>query len=204
MEALRCLIENDVPGGQKLVSATIRAIQLEQARRATADAAANPPKPSTPRADCSALGLVYDFAYNFMTPAQQDFVRQELVLLSAWADNYGTFNNAEASRSNWATFSYWVFDLMAIEGEPGFNDLKFLGFYRGWRNLFTYGFFDSGAFFEGEGKVPLGFDAIMAFDRVGWKYGLAPLSHHPMVRSYYSKFLPYSTTAGQGWQVCDL
>jgi hypothetical protein len=194
LEALRCLIENDVPGGQKLVSATIRAIQLEQARRATADAAANPPKPSTPRANCSALGLVYDFAYNFMTAAQQDFVRQELVLLSAWADNYGTFNNAEASRSNWATFSYWVFDLMAIEGEPGFNDLKFLGFYRGWRNLFTYGFFDSGAFFEGEGKVPLGFDAIMAFDRVGWKYGLAPLSHHPMVRSYYSKFIPYSTT----------
>jgi hypothetical protein len=194
IEALRCLVENDVPGGQKLVSATIRAIQLEQARRATADAAAAPPKPSTPRANCSALGLVYDFACNFMTTAQQDFVRQELVLLSAWADNYGTFNNAEASRSNWATFSYWVFDLMAIEGEPGFNDLKFLGLYRGWRNLFTYGFFDSGAFFEGEGKVPLGFDAIMAFDRVGWKYGLDPLAHHPTVRSYYSKFIPYSTT----------
>ena len=194
MEALRCLIENDTTGGQKLVNATLRTIQLEQARRATADAANNPPKPSTPRADCSALGLVYDFAYNFMTPAQQDIVRQELVLLSAWADNYGTFNNAEASRSNWATFSYWVFDLMAIEGEPGFNDLKFLGLYRGWRNLFTYGFFDSGAFFEGEGKVPLGFDAIMAFDRVGWKYGLDPLAHHPMVRSYYSKFIPYSAT----------
>jgi hypothetical protein len=194
MEALRCLIENDTVGGRKLAAATVRAIQLEQARRATADAANNPPKPSTPRADCSALGLVYDFTYNFMTPAQQDFVRQELVMLSSWQDNYGTFNNAEASRSNWATFSYWVFDLMAIEGEPGFNDLKFLGLYRGWRNLFTYGFFDSGAFFEGEGKVPLGFDAIMAFDRVGWKYGLDPLAHHPTVRSYYSKFIPYSTT----------
>ena len=198
MEALRCLIENDTAGGQKLVNATIRSIQLEQARRATKDAAANPPKPSTPRADCSALGLVYDFAYNFMTPAQQDFIRQELILLSAWADNYGTFNNAEASRSNWATFSYWVFDLMAIEGETGFNDLKFLGLYRGWRNLFTYGFFDSGAFFEAEGKIPLGFDAMIAFDRVGWKYGLSPLSHHPMVRSYYSKFLPYSTLPTRG------
>lgn len=192
MEALRCLIEDDAVGGEKLARAVMRSIQIEQARRAVADTPSNPPKPSTPRANCSSLGLVYDFAYNFMTPEQQDFVRQELVLLSAWADNYGTFNNAEASRSNWATFSYWVFDLMAIEGEPGFNDLKFLGLYRGWRNYFTYSFFDSGAAFEAEGKLPLGFDAMMAFDRVGWKYGLAPLSHHPMVRSYYSKFLPFS------------
>jgi hypothetical protein len=192
MEALRCLIENDAAGGEKLARAVVRTIQIEQARRSVADTPATPPKPSTPRANCSSLGLVYDFAYNFMSPAQQDFVRQELVLLSAWADNYGTFNNAEASRSNWATFSYWVFDLMAIEGEPGFNDLKFLGLYRGWRNYFTYSFFDSGAAFEAEGKLPLGFDAMMAFDRVGWKYGLAPLSHHPMVRAYYSKFLPFS------------
>jgi hypothetical protein len=193
MEALRCLIEEDLPGGQKLAAAVVRSIQLEQARRAASDTPATPPKPSTPRADASSLGLVYDFAYNFMTPAQQDFVRQELVLLSSWADNYGTFNNAEASRSNWATFSYWVFDLMAIEGEPGFNDLKFLGLYRGWRNYFTYSFFDSGAAFEAEGKLPLGFDAMIAFDRVGWKFGLDPLAHHPMVRSYYSKFLPFST-----------
>jgi hypothetical protein len=192
MEALRCLIEDDAAGGEKLARAVVRSIQIEQARRSTADTPSNPPKPSTPRANCSSLGLVYDFAYNFMTPAQRDFVRQELVLLSAWADNYGTFNNAEASRSNWATFSYWVFDLMAIEGEPGFNDLKFLGLYRGWRNYFTYSFFDSGAAFEAEGKLPLGFDAMIAFDRVGWKYGLAPLAHHPMVRSYYSKFLPFS------------
>jgi hypothetical protein len=48
-------------------------------------------------------------------------IHDELVTLSAWHDNYGTFNNAEASRSNWACFSYWVWDLLAIEGEPGFN-----------------------------------------------------------------------------------
>lgn len=195
-EALRCLIDDDATGGEKLARAVVRTIELEQARRAASDAPTAPglpPKPSTPRAESSSLGLIYDFIHKFMTPAQRDFVRQELVLLSAWADNYGTFNNAEASRSNWATFSYWVFDLMAIEGEEGFNDLKFLGLYRGWRNYFNYSFFESGAAFEGEGKLPLGFDAMIAFDRVGWKYGLEPLAHHPMVRSYYSKFLPFST-----------
>ena len=116
MEALRCLIEEDAVGGEKLARAVVRSIQIEQARRAVADSASTPPKPSTPRAKCSSLGLVYDFAYNFMTPAQQDFVRQELVLLSAWADNYGTFNNAEARRSNWATFSYSFFDILGSLG----------------------------------------------------------------------------------------
>lgn len=195
-DALRCLVDEDVAGAQKLALATVRTVQLEQARRALKDtpvAAGQPPKPSTPRSDACALGLVYDFIYNYMTPAQRDFVREELVLLSSWADNYGTFNKAETSRSNWATFSYWAIDLMAIEGEPGFNDLKFLGLYRGWRNYYTYGVFESGAAFEAEGKFPVGLDSMIAFDRVGWKYGLPPLTQHPMLRAYFTKFLPQST-----------
>ena len=127
-----------------------------------------------------------------MTPDQKKLLHDELVLSSAWADNYGTFNNAEASRSNWATFTYWVWDLMAIEGEPGFNDLKFLGLYRGWRNFFTYSFFDSGAAYEAEGKLLFGMDAVVAFDRVAPKYGLELLSQHPLVRAHYAKFTALS------------
>jgi hypothetical protein len=190
-EAFRCLIDDDAEGARTLAKATITAVRLEQERRAKDDkpvAPGQPPRPSTSRSDACALGFIYDFIYNWMTPDQKQLVHDELVLLSAWADNYGTFNNAEASRSNWATFSYWVFDLMAIEGEPGFNDLKFLGLYRGWRNFFTYGFFDSGAAYEAEGKLLFGLDAAVAFDRVGHKYGLEPLTHHPLPRAYYSKF----------------
>jgi hypothetical protein len=194
-EAFRCLIDDDAEAARTLARATITVIKQEQARRAAEDKPmepGQPPRPSTPRSAACSLGFIYDFIFNYLTPEQRDFIRKELVLLSAWQDNYGTFNNAEASRSNWATFSYWVFDLMAIEGEEGFNDLKFLGLYRGWRNFFTYSFFDSGAAFEAEGKLPLGFDAMVAFDRVGWKYGMEPLSRHPMVRAYYSKFAAHS------------
>lgn len=190
-EAFRCLIDDDAAGAKTLAKATVTAMKLEQQRRAKEDKpvlAGQPPRPSTSRSDACALGFIYDFIFNWMSAEQKKLVHDELVVLSAWADNYGTFNNAEASRSNWATFSYWVFDLMAIEGEPGFNDLKFLGLYRGWRNFFTYSFFDSGAAYEAEGKLLFGLDAAVAFDRVGHKYGLEPLTRHPLPRAYYSKF----------------
>lgn len=190
-EAFRCLVEEDEPAARTLAAATVTAVRLEQERRSREDkpvAAGQPPRPSTSRLSACSLGFIYDFIFNWMTAEQRGIVHDELVTLSSGQDNYGTFNNAEASRSNWATFSYWVFDLMAIEGEPGFNDLKFLGLYRGWRNFYTYSFFDSGAAYEGEGKLLFGLDAAVAFDRVGHKYGLEPLTHHPLPRAYYSAF----------------
>jgi hypothetical protein len=191
VEAFRCLIDDDAEAARTLARATVTAVKLEQERRAKDDkpvAEGQPPKPSTSRLSACSLGFIYDFIFNWMTPEQRQIVHDELVTLSSGQDNYGTFNNAEASRSNWATFSYWVFDLMAIEGEPGFNDLKFLGLYRGWRNFYTYSFFDSGAAYEGEGKLLFGLDAAVAFDRVGHKYGLEPLTHHPLPRAYYTNF----------------
>ena len=200
IEAFRCLIEDDAHGARTLAKAVATALQLEQERRVREDkptAPGQPPKPSTPRYHAANLGLIYDFLYNWMTPEQKQLVHDELVLLSAWADNYGTFNNAEASRSNWATFTYWVWDLMALEGEPGFNDLKFLGLYRGWRNFFTYSFFDSAAAYEGEGKLLFGLDAVVAFDRVAPKYGLELLSQHPLVRAHYARFTALSVLPTQ-------
>ena len=200
IEAFRCLIADDAQGGAVLARAVETAIKLEQERRVREDKPVQPgqpPKPSTPRYASCNLGLVYDFIFNWLTPEQKKLLHDELVLLSSWHDNYGSFNNAEASRSNWATFTYWVWDLMAIEGEPGFNDLKFLGLYRGWRNFFNYSFFDSGGFYEGEGKMLFGMDAVVAFDRVAPKYGLDPLSQHPQVRAHYAKFTALSVLPTQ-------
>ena len=169
--------------------AAVNAIKFEQARRQKEDkpvsGAAQPFHGHDQRVRSR---YVYDFIFNWMTAEQKQVVHDELVTLSAWDDNYGTFNNAEASRSNWATFSYWVADLMAIEGEPGFNDLKFRGLYRGWRNFYNYSYFKSGAVYEAEGKLLFGLDAVVAFGRVAEKYRLEPLSHHPVPRAYYSEF----------------
>jgi hypothetical protein len=191
VEAFRCLIDEDHDGAQTLAKAVVHAIQFEEERRQKEEPPlqpGQPPKPSTQRLWAISLGMVYDFIYNDLTADQKKILHDELVTLSAWQDNYGTFNNADASRSNWATFSYWAFDLMAIEGEPGFNDLKFRGLYRGWRNYFATSIFQSGAVFEGEGKTLLGLDAVAAFDRAAPKYHLQPLSWHPAIRRFYEDF----------------
>ena len=200
IEAFRCLIDNDAQGGAKLAKAVETAVKLEQARRAREDKPVQPgqpPRPSTPRYASCNLGLVYDFSYNWMTPEQRKLIHDELVLLSSWVDGYGTFSNAEASRSNWATFTYQAWDNLAIEGEPGFNDLKFLGLYRGWRGFFTYSFFESGAAYEAEGKLLFGLDAVVAFDRIAPKYGLPLLSQHPLIRAHYAKFTSLSVLPTQ-------
>jgi hypothetical protein len=194
-EAYRCLIEDDVAGGKRLAAAVATVIGLEQKRRAAEDKpvkAGYPPNPSTDPFAATNLGLIYDFIYNDMTPRQRAMVHDELVLITAWHDNYGTFNNADRSGSNFATFTYWLFGLMAIQGEPGFNDLKFLGMYRGWRNFFNVSFFDSSAAFEGEGKLLFGLDGVVAMDRVAPQYGLEFLSHHPLIRAHYAKFTALS------------
>jgi hypothetical protein len=195
IEAFRCLIDDDAVGAKKLASAIETSVKFEQERRAKEDKPVKPgqpPHPSTPRYDACQLGLVYDFIYNWMTPEQKKLVHDELVLLSSWVDGYGTFSHAETSRSNWATFSYEVWDTVAIEGEPGFNDLKFLGLYRGWRDFFTYSFFNSGCAYEAEGKLLFGLDAVVAFDRIAPKYGLPLLSQHPLIRNHYAKFTSLS------------
>ena len=199
-EALRCIVENDSVAAKTLAKVLVTATQMEQARRAANDkvvAVGQPVNVSTSRMWAIGMGMAYDFIYNWMTPTQKQFLHDELVTISAWQDNYGTFNNADYSRSNWATFSYWTFDLMSLESETGFNNLKYKGLYRSVRNFMTNGYFDSGAIFEGEGKSLMALDAVATYDRVATKYGLQPLSQHPVIENHFGNFTALSVLPTQ-------
>ena len=134
------------------------------------------------------LGWIYDLGYNFFNTEQRAAIHKELADTTWYHDNYGTFNDAERASSNWATFGYWFVPLLAIEGEPGFNDLKYAGLVRGWRNYYNYGVFASGAVFEGEAKAQMGADGIIAFAR----RTQPNLAGHPHLRAYATSFLPQS------------
>ena len=189
LEAFRCLIENDETGAKTLAKAVMTALKLDQAKRAADKKASNPPDQP---AGGFQLAFVYDFIFNWLTPEQRAAIHDELAESTWHHDNYGTFNNATSSRSNWATFSYWLFEVLAVEGEAGFNDLKVRGMYRGWRNLFTYGWFQSGATYEGEAKNQLGMDGVIPFAMREKSYGFQNLCGHPYLRAYATKFLPAS------------
>ena len=213
LEAFRCLIENDEAGAKKLANAAITALKIDLAKRDSAQAGLIKPingsstiavetytdangkkiiKPNTQPIGGFQLAFTYDFIFNWLTHDQKKAMHDELAL-STWShDNYGTFNTSETSRSNWATFSYWLFEVLAIEGEPGFNDLKVKGMYRGWHNLMTYGWYQSGATYEGEAKNQLGMDGIIPFAKRMDMYGFDNLAAHPYLKAYAQKFLPHS------------
>ncbi len=199
LEAFRCLMENDEAGAKDLGKAVVTAMKIDQAKR-DAEREKAVKKPFDPIAQPVGgfqLAYVYDFIYNWLTPEQKAALHDELAAGTWSQDNYGTFNTAESSRSNWATFSYWLNEVLAIEGEPGFNDLKVRGMYRGWRNLLTYGWFASGATFEGEAKSQIGMDGVLMFAMRQQAYGFENLAGHPYLRAYATNFLPHSVNPMQ-------
>lgn len=201
LEAFRCLIEDDAAGTKACAKAVITALRLDQAKRdaerkekQAKDPAKTLPPPAQPIGGFQ-LAFAYDFLFNGLDAAQRKILHDELALTTWSHDNYGTFNTAESSRSNWATFSYWLYEVLAIEGEPGFNELKVRGMYRGWRNLMTYGWFQSGATYEGEAKNQLGMDGIILFALRAKPYGFENLCGHPYLQAYAKSFLPHSANA---------
>ena len=203
LEAFRCLIENDKKGAEAVCKATITAMKIDQAKRAADPKLAG--KISEQPVGKFQLAFIYDFVFNWMTPEQKQAVHDEIAVGTWSHDNYGTFNTAESSRSNWATFSYWLYEVLAIEGEQGFNELKVRGMYRGWRNLMTYGWFQSGATYEGEAKNQLGMDGILLFSTREKAYGFENLCGHPYLQAYATKFLPHSINSMQnGFNKYDL
>ena len=192
LDALRCLIDEDRLGAEQLSKAVNTAMLHDQAVREAerlAKSTATPlGAPVSGGAGGQDFGYLYDFLYNWLTPEQKSAWHDELAR-STWShDNYGTFTAAVATRSNWATFTYWLIPLLAIEGEPGYNELKAAGLYRSYRNFLTYGIFPDGAVVEGEAKDQLGGDGLvsMAMRRRPDLFG------HPHLQAYAKEFLPHS------------
>jgi hypothetical protein len=192
IEAFRCLIERDKVAGANLGKAVLTAMRHDQALREQQREAKHQrgpiDHPVSGGAGGQELGWIYDLDYNFLGPEARTAIHDELANTTWYHDNYGTFNDPERTYSNWATFGYWWVPLLAIEGEPGFNDIKLAGLYRGYRDYFSYGVLPSGAVFEGEAKDQMGMDGIIAFAR----RGLPNLAGHPHVRAYTMNFLPHS------------
>lgn len=196
MEALRCLIADDVNAAKELASAVITAMRIEQGKRGQ-----KPGPPEVP-AGGTDLANVYDLLYRWLTPAQRTAIHDELAFASGHAAHYGNFEDATAARSTWATFCHHVIPLLAIEGEEGCNGIKLDACYRSWRNYLTYSVNRSGCIYEGEGKLILGAGAIMAFSRRP-RYDC--LAAHPHLRRYADYFLPHSALATrEGFMGFDL
>ena len=135
------------------------------------------------------MALVYDINFNAMTTAQQDVVRQALVLVTPAVPRHGYDLTCYANTSNWSTLNtFEIIPNMAIEGETGYQPTLTFEWMRALHNFITYGWYPSGAGYEGLGKNYQMATTLIAAAKRGYS-----LLGHPHVRTYATDFLPAIT-----------
>ncbi|RMD83444.1 MAG: hypothetical protein D6820_02320, partial [Lentisphaerae bacterium] len=177
IEAYRCWVWDDKE------AATLAAKALETYVR---ELLTRTPKDKRPPADFQ-IAFCYDFLYNAMTPAQRELVHSLITLCHYDNNQYGCFQDAIATTSNWTSFSYRIFSWLPLDGDPGFNQLMYRGYVRGMRNFLTYGWFPNGTCWEGMGKNQLGGEIIYVMTRRGEN-----LAGHPHLLANLREYMPHA------------
>ncbi len=193
-EAFRCLIDNDETGGRR-VAAVIASLAKITEREVTANVEKEKAKGEGAWMNFQhlakgpsyqgTLGLMYDFAYNFMAPAQRDTVRQAISVSHAGMTLIGaeTLRSMHTNTSNWISWSSrMIFLAAAIEGEPG-HDPEAYERVSDAMTGYISAYYDTGEAYEGWGKNFMFFEHLAIMGKRG-KDVLAARD----LRSVYQKY----------------
>jgi len=142
------------------------------------------------------MALAYDLNYNAMTTAQRATVRKAIARMLWTTDLFpGIDTDVYATTSNWVTINSFVpIMIMAIEGETdkgtdGWSTGELQAFFhdimKAHYKFFTYGYYESGAGYEGSGKNYQYNMMMVAYAKRGYNYFT-----HPNVHAYCKEFLP--------------
>ena len=132
------------------------------------------------------MALCYDLMFNHLTAKQQDTIRAALAKIIPDYPRHGGKMVCYANTSNWSTLnSFEIIINLAIENEPGYKQSLTTEWMRAYHNFITYGWYPSGAGYEGLGKNYQFVTTMIACAKRG--YSLLP---HPHVKSYGENFLP--------------
>lgn len=215
-EAFRCLIEDDQAGGQRVAAAIttlarISRIELEQAQqRPTNSKEADrqergvlPGWWGTPRGESyqGTIGLDYDFAHPFMTPAQRDEVRAFLAEHARGLTVMGaeTLRTLHTGTSNWISWNNrFMFIACAIEGEPGDDPAARERVFRSQTN-FIHSIFASGEAFEGWAKNFMMLEHLVIMAKRGWNLCGSTNLRATFNNYYIASLNPW----GNGFTFCD-
>ncbi len=132
------------------------------------------------------MGLCYDLMYNYLTTEEQNSIRAALVKIIPDHPRHGGSMICYANTSNWSTLnSFEILINLAIENETGYKPQLTDEWMRAYHNFITYGWYPSGAGYEGLGKNYQFVTTMIAAAKRGYS-----LLSHPHVRAYGEHFLP--------------
>ena len=155
-EAFRCLIEDDQNAGKMVADALANAARLNLPKIEALNPTNNFQYGTQKYIGRDGLARGYDLAYNWMTKEQQSICRKTLAAATngKWVEGMGHLPAWEAcfeNRLSWIGGEFIV-NLLAIEGEEGFDKKAFDQMAQGLKQLMALGFFKSGASYEGMSK----------------------------------------------------
>jgi hypothetical protein len=206
VEAFRCIVDEDEGGGRRLSKAMTALCEAKTPQVRTGDKARPDPNQVGVIGGHN-MGYCYDFNFRYMNHRQRKVVRRAIAKAMTGIAHYGTFLPANAVTSNWCSLDTFLpMTGLAIEGEEGYDERYYKGCVRAFRAFLTYGWYASGAGYEGRGKNYQFNTTLIAFAKRG-----EDLVAHPHVRSYATSFNPhmmlpwgggfvgYDDWGGTGW-----
>ena len=212
-EAFRCLIDDDHVGGQKAAAAITTLSRISQkAVEANIAQARKPADKNDFRVVAQGatyegtIGLDYDFAFNFMTPAQRDTVRKSLSVASTGMTTIGceTLRTLHTGTSNWISWACRaLFVVSAIEGEPGYDPSTYKRFANAQAN-FIASMYPTGEAFEGWGKNFMFFEHMILIAKRDKLFpGFNTLASTSVRSTYNNYFLASLSPWGNSFTFCD-
>ncbi len=176
-EAFRALIDDDKEAGLR-AAAVITSLAAITEREVSANIEKEKAKPqpwmnfqnlAKGPSYQGTLGLMYDFAHQWMTPKQRDSVRKAISVSHAGMTLIGaeTLRALHTNTSNWISWSSrMIFLAAAIEGEPGADPEAYKRVSDAMTGYIgTY--FDSGEAYEGWGKNFMFFEHLAIMGKRG-------------------------------------
>ncbi len=209
-EAFRCLIDDDSVGGKKVAAAiatfsgiALKEIEANRANPRNADSLNDARIISQGPTREFTLGLAYDFAFNFMTPAQRDATRKTLAEATAGMTGIGceTLHALHSGVSNWISWgARALFAVCAIEGEHGYDPSTFQRFANAQIN-FINSIYANGEAYEGWGKNFMFLEHMILLAKRG--EDLNVLGHTSVRSAYNDYFVASMTPWGNSFTFCD-
>jgi len=195
-EAFECWLFKGQTDSTTMTSYTTRANRLAKAVAFWAKKALTVNSPAVSFANRDTYGslqiaFIYDFLYDQMTTTQRDTVRMFIAALQPTDSSQLHLYNTPsyATISNWATFGWEIWNMLAIEGETGYtqrDDNTLQNYCRTVLNFLNYGFYSqTGSPVEGIGKNQLNVPMMVALAKRGYS-----MLGHPAIRAFATKYYP--------------
>jgi len=195
-EAFECWIYKGTIDSTTMTSYSIRAARLANAVTLWAKKGlANNSKPvsflNRDTYGSLQIAFIYDFLYDQMTKGQQDTVRMFIAAMHPTDSSQLHLYNSPSycTLSNWATFGWEIWNMLALEGETGYSqtdDNTLQNYCRTVLNFLNYGIYSkTGGPVEGIGKNQLNVPMLVALAKRGYS-----LLGHPAVRAFATKYYP--------------